>query len=61
MSYVKSLFTNIQKQQNKIKISLLFKKFTNFTDKQLENFQSKTFRVLLLHESKHIKRSSDLH
>ena len=28
--YVKSLLTNIQKQKNKIKISLLFKKFTNF-------------------------------
>ena len=31
--YVKSLFTNIQKQQNMLKISLLFKKFTNFTGK----------------------------
>ena len=31
--YVKILFTNIQKQQNKIKISLLFKKLTNFTGK----------------------------
>ena len=31
--YVKSLFTNIQKQQNILKISLLFRKFTNFTFK----------------------------
>ena len=31
--YVKSLFTNIQKQEDKIKISLFFKKFTNFTGK----------------------------
>ena len=31
--YVKSLFTNIQKQNNIIEISLLFKKFTNFTSK----------------------------
>ena len=31
--YVKNLFTNIQKQKNILKISLLFKKFTNFTDK----------------------------
>ena len=31
--YLKSLFTNIQKQQNMLKISLLFKKFTNFTVK----------------------------
>ena len=28
---VKSLFTNIPKQHNMLKISLLFKKFTNFT------------------------------
>ena len=31
--YVKSLFTNIQKQYNMLKISLLFKKFKNFTGK----------------------------
>ena len=31
--YVKSLFTNIQKQWNMLKISLLFKKFTNCTGK----------------------------
>ena len=31
--YVKSLFTNILKQQNMLKISLLFKKFTNFSGK----------------------------
>ena len=31
--YVKSLFTNIQKELNTLKISLLFKKFTKFTDK----------------------------
>ena len=31
--YVKSLFTNIQKQWNMLKISLLFKKFTYFTGK----------------------------
>ena len=30
--YVKSLFTNIQKQKNLLRISLLFKNFTNFTD-----------------------------
>ena len=29
--YVKSLFTNIQQQQNMLKISLVFKKITNFT------------------------------
>ena len=29
--YVKSLFTNIPKQWNMLKISLLFKKFTNFS------------------------------
>ena len=32
--YAKRLFTNIQKQlENKFKIRLLFKKFTNFTGK----------------------------
>ena len=31
--YVKCLFTNIQKQQNMLKISLLFKKFTNVMGK----------------------------
>ena len=33
VKYVKSVFTNIQKQRNKIKISLLFKKFANLTGK----------------------------
>ena len=33
VKYVKSLFTNIQKQQDMLKISLLFKKYTNFTGK----------------------------
>ena len=31
--YVKSLFTNIQKQQKMLKISIIFKKFTKFRDK----------------------------
>ena len=31
--FMKSLFTNIQKQKNTLKISLLFKKLTNFTEK----------------------------
>ena len=31
--YVKSLFTNIQKQKNMLKISPLFKKITSFTGK----------------------------
>ena len=50
VKYVKDLFTNIQKQQNKLKISLLFKKFTNLTGKSREflglrmrNFQSIVF------------------
>ena len=33
VKYVKYLFTNIQKQSNVLKISLLFEKFTNFTSK----------------------------
>ena len=31
--YLKSLFTDIQKQKNMLKISLLFKTFTNFAGK----------------------------
>ena len=31
--YMKCLFTNIQKQKNMLKSSLLFKKNTNFTGK----------------------------
>ena len=31
--YVKSLFTKIQEQKNMLKISLLFKEFTNITGK----------------------------
>ena len=36
--YMKCLFTNIQKQQNMLKTSLLFKKNANFTGKYLKNF-----------------------
>ena len=41
-----------------LKISLLFKNFTNFTDEKLENSKDqecRIFRVLLLHEHKHIE------
>ena len=61
--YLKSLFTNIQKHYNMLKISLLFKKFTNFASKQLENSYEKEceiFRVLLLYEHEHIMRFSNL-
>ena len=64
MGHAKSLLKNIQKQQSMLKISLIFKKFTNFTGKQLENSQdneSKLFRVLCLYERKHIARFSNLH
>ena len=47
--YVKSLLTNIQKQQNKMKISLVFKKFTNCMGEKLKHFldeESEIFRVL---------------
>ena len=47
---VKSLFTNIQKRQNMLKISLLFKKFTNyeqitreFLGLRMRNFQGIVF------------------
>ena len=39
--YMKCLFTNIQKQQNMLKISLIFQKNTFFTGKEPENFQIK--------------------
>ena len=35
---MKSLFTNIQEQQNILKIILFFKKFTNVTGKYFDNF-----------------------
>ena len=41
-----------------------FKKFTNFTGKQLEisyNLECEMFRVLFLYEHKHIGRFSNLH
>ena len=62
--YVKSLFTNIQKQQNMLKIGVLFKKNTNFTgeySKILRIQNAKYFRVLFLYEHKHTKRFSNLH
>ena len=45
MRYVKSLFTNTQKQWKMLKISLLFKKFTNLTREflGLRNFQGNVF------------------
>ena len=58
------MFTNIPKQQNMLKITLLFRKFTNFTGKQLENSQDQeceVFRVLFLYEHKNIERFSNLH
>ena len=47
-----------------MKISLLSKKCTNFTDKQLENssdYECEIFRVLPLYGHEHIGRFSNLH
>ena len=33
MTYVKTLFTNIQEQKNKIKVSVFIRKFKNFMGK----------------------------
>ena len=44
-----------------LKINLLFKKFTNFTAKHLENKECGIFRLLLLYEHKHIGRFPSLH
>ena len=62
--YMKFLFTNIQKQQNTLKSSLLFKKNINFTIKQLDNTQDQgreIFSVWFLYEPKHIVKSSSLY
>ena len=62
--YVKRFFTNIQKQQNMLKISLLFKKFTNSganNSRILMIKNVKIFRALLLYESKPIMKFSNLH
>ena len=62
--YMGSLFANIQKQQNMLKTSLLFKKFTNSMDKQLQSSldsECKIFRVLFSYEHKHIGIYSNLH
>ena len=47
-----------------LKISLLFKKFANFTDKLLENSynqECEIFRLLFLYKRKYIGRFSILH
>ena len=60
--YVKWSFTNIQKQHSMLKISLLFKKFTNFTRKTTQEFLGlRILRGLLLYEHKHMERFSNLH
>ena len=48
MRYVKSLFTNIKKQQNMLKISLIFKKLHGqttgeFLGLRMQNFQGIIF------------------
>ena len=62
--YVKCLFTNIRKQWNTLKISLIFKKNANFAGKYFENsydLECKIFRVLFSHERNHIGGISNLH
>ena len=61
--YMKCLFTNIQKQKNILKSSLLFKKNTSFKGKYLENsydLECEIFR-LLLYQPEHIVKFSNLH
>ena len=46
----KSLFTNIKRQGNKIKINLLFKKFTNFhgqITRQFLGFRKRNFQSIV--------------
>ena len=62
--YMQCLFTNIQKQQNMLKSSLLFKKNTNFTGKYLGNsqvYECEIFRVLFSYGAEHILKFSNLH
>ena len=61
---VKCLFANIRKQWNTLKISLIFKKNTNFMGKKVQSSQDlecEIFRVLFSHERNHIGRFSNLH
>ena len=61
---MKCLFTNIQKQQNMLKRSLLFKKKKNFVGKELDNSQGQEFKIsraLFLFEPEHIVNFSNLH
>ena len=61
---MKCLFTNIQKQYNMLKSSLLFKESTNFTGTQLENSKEREceiFRVVFLNEPEDIPKFSNLH
>ena len=47
-----------------LKISLLFKKNTNFTGEKLKNSYGQeweSFRVLFLYESEYLRRFSNLH
>ena len=63
--YVKSVFTNIQKQQNMLKISLLFQKFTKLQGADNSRIRiiqnAKNFKVLFVYEHKHRGRFSNLH
>ena len=62
--YMKCFFGNIQKQQNMLKYSLLFRKNTNFICKYLDNVQDsecKIFMVLFLNEPEHVVKFSNLH
>ena len=55
----KCLFASIQKKWNMLKISPLFKKFTNFMGKKLENCSDpgcEIFMLLFLYEHKRIAR-----
>ena len=61
---MKTLFTNIQKQKNMLKIRLLFKKFTNFNGQITREFlglRMQNFQGIVLYEHKYIGRFSNLH
>ena len=61
--YVKSLFTNIQKEWNMLKISLIFKIYKlheQITRESIE-LRMRNFQGIVFYEHKHIGRFSNMH
>ena len=60
--YMTCLLTNIQKQKNMLKSTLLFKKNTNFTGtRQFFGLRMRNFQVLFSYGADHIMKFSNPH